>query len=371
MSSSTSSSNWRFRVVVMVVGVLVLVEVGARVTEPWISLDVRHIAEIPQIVDELDRAVGRQILFFGNSLTRRGVDLDVIADVLGPEVVPRDGVAAFYPDDTTMLDWLYLYEHVVSRPNHDPDVVILGFALTHLEDTSLRAAQTYRLGRHFTSWASLPDLFEQDITRGDDRIDIVVSKLSRAYANRDRISRRVLDLLPSYRASADWINDRRERRAGSDGGPYRPTYRRLDRFVQHAKQRGTTVILVAMPLRAPYALDPGFQQYVEDFKITFIDAREVPGLNVTHYLDSMHLGPEGARIFSAYLGWRLTDAGVMSWAAPSASSMTTLGPPNAPSDTRVRAWSRWPELPAAVADDGAHPGGPPRRADEDRTLQRE
>src|SRR5690606_4250107 len=125
MRSSTSSSKpperrgprLDRRVLLLVFAALLVVELGVRVIEPRLSLDIRHIQAIPDIVSDVHESAGPSVVFFGNSLTRAGVDLGVMASGLAPAGVERGGVAAVYPDDTTILDWIYVYEHYLARPD--------------------------------------------------------------------------------------------------------------------------------------------------------------------------------------------------------------------------------------------------------------
>lgn len=290
-----------------VLAALVVVELGVRVIEPRLSLDIRHIEAIPDTVSEVHESTGPSVLFFGNSLTRAGVDLDIMASGLAPAGVERDGVAAVYPDDTTILDWIYVYEHYLARPNREPDLLVLGFAAWHLQDSDVRSTQALRLGRHFTSWASLGTLFSQDAHRSEDRLNVLLAKTSRTFANRERISRRVLAALPGYQASADRINDVLQRAAENDDA-VAPSYRQLERFLRNAGAGGTRVVVVAMPTRSSYDLDPRLPNVIEANGAVFVDARDVPGLEPAHFRDALHLDEAGAAIYSAYVAPLLLDA---------------------------------------------------------------
>lgn len=289
-----------------VLAALLLVEVGVRLVEPRLSLDIQHIEDIPRIAADLDESAGPTLLFFGNSLTREGVDLGVVADGMASVGVGADGIAAIYPDDTTILDWVYVYDRFLARANHAPDVLVLGFALGHLEDADVRPTQTYRLGRHFTTWGSLRELFANDVRRSEDRLDVVLAKLSRAFANRERISRRVLAALPGYAASADRINAALQEAADVPRAQApTPTYTMLTRFLRNAAEHGTRVVVVAMPIRSPYGLDARLPEVVAANGATFLDARQVPGLEPSSFRDGLHLTEQGAELYSAYLASRL------------------------------------------------------------------
>src|SRR5690606_3757118 len=154
MRSSTSSSSvddvnvaakaprtgGGWRTALLVVGALVLVEVAVGAVETRLSVDNRHIGEIGSIVAGLEAAGSEDgattVLFLGNSLTRRGVDLDTFERALASAGVANGAAAAVYPDDTSVLDWLYLYESAIVAEDAVPDVVVIGFGMWHLEDRS-------------------------------------------------------------------------------------------------------------------------------------------------------------------------------------------------------------------------------------------
>src|SRR5690606_31684789 len=66
------------RVPAFVLAALLLVEVGVRAVEERLSIDVRHINRMDEIVTALVAAPGPSVLFVGNSLTREGVDLELM-----------------------------------------------------------------------------------------------------------------------------------------------------------------------------------------------------------------------------------------------------------------------------------------------------
>lgn len=323
MSSSTSSSDparrrtafrgWRaagLLVLVPLALMLVALELGMRFVEPTLSLDIRHIQQVPAIATSMRGAGEPRILFLGNSLTRNGVDLDLLGAGLEVTGTSRPSLHAIYPDDTTVLDWLYILESSIVRAGAAPEMIVIGFANHHLVDTPVRPVQTYRLGRYFTDWQDLPRLFRYDVTDLDDRVSVVLSKLSAAFANRERLSARVLDLLPGHRASARHVNDvlgggTQGAENGGDSDLHAtatvPTYDRMTRLVQLANSAGSRLLFVAMPVRDEYELPGGLVEAVVGAGGQLIDLRDVEGLTREHFLDSLHLSPNGAEIYSAAL----------------------------------------------------------------------
>ena len=318
MSSSTSSSEpvrsdagepgrragqaWRTWLLVLVV--LVFIEGGVRAIEDRLSVDIQHIRSIHDIADSLDdegeTTGARTVLFLGNSLTRRGLDQVVFEKTLESEGVDDLAFAEVYPDDTAVLDWLYLYGKEIA-PAGTPDFVVIDFGFWHLEDRSPWRAQTYRLGRHFVSWSALPRLFRDDVTSLADRANVALSKVSATFANRERVARRALSFLPYYEVSAQQINDLAspDDAGGADAAP--ESYDRLTRLIRTVEDSGAELVLVAMPTREGYDLDSRIAEIAAANGAVLVDARTVPNLGEEDFADPIHLDPDtGAALYSEH-----------------------------------------------------------------------
>lgn len=297
--SGQPSTWWRIlRTPAFVLGALLLIEMGIRLTEERLSLDIRHIRRMEGIVAELDASTSPRVLFIGNSLTRHGADLDLMKEVLAANGVEELSVAAIHPDDTMVLDWLYLYDRYVIEQDAVPDVVVIGFAAWQLDDRPVTRAQSYRLGRYFVSDRMLGDLVGNELSSLTERMNVLLARYSAAFAARERISRRVLSLLPSYEDSAQRVNDML--RDANEDERARMTFERLARLVAVVEGSGAELVLVAMPIRSGYDLDPEIVRTVEAGGAHLIDLRRIPGLTADMFLDGLHLLPEGAELYSRH-----------------------------------------------------------------------
>lgn len=302
--SGQPSTWWRIlRTPAFVLGALLLIEMGIRLTEERLSLDIRHIRRMEGIVAELDASTSPRVLFIGNSLTRHGADLDLMKEVLAANGVEELSVAAIHPDDTMVLDWLYLYDRYVVENDAVPDAVVVGFGIWHLEDRPISRAQAYRLGRHFASDRMLGQLLGTDLTTLTDRMNVLLARYSAAFANRERVSRRVLALLPGYEESAQRVNDLL--REPEEAQASAPTYGRLERFVREVVGSGAELVLAAMPTRAGYDLDPELVRVAEAAGARVLDLRDVPGLTAAMFADPLHLDDGGAELFSRHAAQEL------------------------------------------------------------------
>jgi len=293
---------------------LLAVEGGMRVLEPRLSMDVRHIRVIPQVVSTLAAAPGEHLLFLGNSMTRRGVDLDVLEPALAARGVAEDtfSVGLIYPDASNVLDWHYVYRRYLSAPGAAPDVMVVGFAAEGLEDVPPDPQQVRRVARHHTSLADVPEVFAHDFTTIAQRGEFLISKAFVSFAHRERVRVRVFDwLIPFYEETERDINRAQGLAAQSLAPALAPAqapgarYTHLKRFLDSVDTAAVEVIFVAMPLRDPYPLDPGLAEVLEAEGAELLDLRSVPGLSDAAFADALHLAPEGAVLYSRALARKL------------------------------------------------------------------
>ena len=194
MSLFTSNFKQEAAALSFVALALLTCELGLRASIQRASIDVRHIRAIPKIVAGLAGARHPTFLFLGNSLTRSGVIPEVLAGTRAAGGFGKAHVALIHPDDTTISDWLYLYERFVRSKGAAPDVLLIGFAKDHLSDS--HALHVDRLGGYFGGLGALPEAFSYDVPDLNGRVSYLLSSLSCAYANRDRVRTQVFASLP-------------------------------------------------------------------------------------------------------------------------------------------------------------------------------
>jgi hypothetical protein len=310
MSLSTSSFSIEARVVALVLLVLLGCELVVRTREQYLSLDLKHIGQIPAISQNMTEGPGLRVLFIGNSMTRYGVDASTFEREMQAQGIGPLRVEKVFPDATGLPDWYYAFKHYFVDAGHLPDVLIVGFAARDLQDDY--AVEPTRLARYYSSSRDIPELFSRDVLDFDGRVEFLLSSLSSSFANRSRVRTRVMDaLVPYYRDTAQQLNRDMKTGRAANAAPTPHTYRRLERLMQLAGQKGVRVIFVAMPLRDAYTLDPLVRKTIEDGGMAFVDCREVAGLGRESYIDEMHLKPEGAAVYSRFLARQL--AGGFPW----------------------------------------------------------
>ena len=303
MSLFTSDFRSEGRVLLSVVIIAAFAEGGLRLGLGRLASDVKHIRTIPRIAERLARAQGPRVLFVGNSLTRAGIHLDVVARELSCR--PPIAFERVHPDDSMVLDWYYLFRNDFGG-RLAPDYVVVDFMRGQLRNSAPVHAD--RIASAFGGWSNAPEMLTVDLDGLGDRIEYVLSCALRLFSERERVRSRVLAAaVPDYRDAAQRLNEAtRLDRARS--APKEPeTYSRLRRLLQLFREQHVHAVFVAMPIRDHYDLDSRVQDLIRQNGADFIDMRQAPGLTATDFPDGSHLSLKGADVYSAALGRRLRE----------------------------------------------------------------
>lgn len=300
MSSSIFSSKSELTVIGVVLAVVLCCEVAVRSFSERLSIDIGHIHQIPTIVQRLRNAAPVRVLFLGNSLTRDGVDNQIIKQGAQPSADVSLSIEGIYPDDTTICDWYYIYQTYLSKPQVVPEHVVLGFVLKQLEDGA--PLHMGRLGGYFAKWSGIKEAFEKDIPGVGDRIHFTLSTVSSLFANQERIRERLLDLLvPQYRSSAQVLNRTVRQLSEQQGPKTASSYDRLRRFIRMVHHSGSKLIFVAMPLPNPYPIAAALEAVIREEGATLVDMRTAAALPLDAFPDRYHLSDKGAKLYSTAL----------------------------------------------------------------------
>lgn len=293
------------KVLLVVLVVLLGCEFLIRVSEPALSLDVKHIRQIPAISQSIAESKGTRVLFLGNSQVRLNVDAAIVEREMGAQGINPLHIEKVFPDATGLADWYYAFKHYFVDAGRTPDVLILCYADNDLRDD--HGADPTRLAHYYSSARDIPEIFGEDIKSFDARAEFLLSDLSYSFANRTRIRTRALNLLiPDYQESAQLIN-RSMKSTEKSAAPSRPTYHRLERLIAMAQQHGVRLIVIAMPQPNVYPLDSQVQSTLDAAGMAFVDCRRVEGISAASFVDEMHMSSNGAAIYSHFLARQLAQ----------------------------------------------------------------
>lgn len=320
------------KVLAMVAGVLLLVELVLQYCEPALSIDIRHLRAFAAITAELRPAEAHprhsplsagsaitltsaavaadpvppavsplQILFLGNSTTRHGLDRTAFQQSFWAAFGGEPHLLALHPDNSRISEWSYAYRNFVAERQRAPQVLVIAFVKEQLRDAPSKTPE--RIARFYgCSWDDLPRLAAEDVRGVEGWADFLLARYSATYANRERVERRILGrLIPHYEATSNLINDRTQPAAFA-GQQAPATYRRLAELTELARQQAVPVILVAWPTRDSYELEPSLLSWCEQHQVPLIDCRQLPDITPEMIPDGLHLDAAGAEICSRFLG---------------------------------------------------------------------
>lgn len=274
-----------------------------RMVRGYLSKDLVHIESISGAIDRLVDSNGARVVFLGNSLVREGIVKDQLVGHLS-ETTPVS-VAQVYPDATNIGDWLEIYRHHVTEPRNGHEVLIVGFAEDHLTDAS--PVHVRQLAQNYTTWNAAMRLFKEESLSFDSRAEFLLARYSTAFANAERVHRRVLErIIPYYRVSAARMNETNPGQRTAEAP--RPTYRRLKELIRLTNESNVRMVVVAFPVGSHYELDAGLPGLLKQSGVTFVDAREFEGITPDMFPDGYHMNDAAAMIFSVQLAARLQAA---------------------------------------------------------------
>lgn len=288
----------KFRVLTILVVMFLLLESSIRLGSQLLSIDDAHIKSVPDLISELAECKSPRILFIGNSLTREGVDLKELKKELDIAGLHDANIAAVFPDDTTPIHWQYIVKNHVLVQATKPDYIFMGVAGYNLVDTAPLGLR--KLGCSWCKVADFPELIRDEELTFDEIGEIFTSWISWTFAKQDRIKKYILDLIiPNFRDAFRRLSDMAT--ISNDLSASDPTYEKIIRYDQFYHSNSLEVHYLGMPIQRGWTIHPKLQQVIDEGEIKFIDMRDLPDLGETHFKDSIHLTPEGARIFSKHL----------------------------------------------------------------------
>ena len=284
-----------------------VVDLAVRAAEPRLSGDIANTMAFPERVAELSAAPGKRVAAIGNSLIGDGLDTDVfMAGWLGKN--PANGHAIkMVPDGSGIWDWHCVVHHRLAEMPEGPDLVLIGFGWNQLADQNplsfTRAFNTLCPAAAMRDFRALSGRIGVN-----EWLQMFAVKTSKLYAQRQTIRHRVLqNIVPDYRRMTRQMNAR----AGDEGaaevpaGPIELSYKALNVMIDRLSGAGAEVVLVAMPVMDPYAIDHGICAVIEGTPHSLLDMRFAVPSRDDLYRDNLHLNEAGARLFSETLAAQL------------------------------------------------------------------
>ena len=307
------------RLLALLLGVVLALEVGVRVTyTPPSALLTRLNA-----YDAATHDARPQIWILGTCLPEQIVQPEILSSALGGQYQVWSLAAAA----TTPREWLLLLRH---RAPRDPPLaaVVLPFGQRDLtNEMSPWESQVMALA----TWSDLPDLVRWACPDTACALEMTLRKASAAYRDRGYLANafwQTLDTrppIPGSMLSPGAVDPTDRVGTPLPGGPdMRPTgpsaaaptdVGYLRELLRTARDLGVPLWFHALPTRASLLQssakgDPAYRRLLEttlqEGGAQLLDSGAIPGLTAEHFLDDVHLTPEGSSILTRYLGETLS-----------------------------------------------------------------
>jgi hypothetical protein len=290
---------WRapFGKVLILIGLgIVVSDLTLRAIETRLSGNLAHVAEIPELIDAAAATQRPALLLLGNSLTYNGIAPDALR-----AVYTRGPVTKITPDGTNYWDWQCILEHqVLSREDLKIDTLVLGYAWHLLSDQT--KPEPSSLGALFCRATDVLAPRSIGLTSIGDISEFLLAGSLRPYALRETLRNRGLALLiPDYARLTQLANVNEEAAKQASGPKKVFTYAYFTALAEKLKARGTTIVIIAMPVRSEYEIDEELKALAARGLIVLLDYRVTPGIEARAFKDEMHLTAEGQAVLSERL----------------------------------------------------------------------
>ena len=290
------------RVVLTVIVLLLVTEVLCRLFETRLSADVRHLRELPDVARRLAAAPdeAEKILIVGNSLAREGIDLPLLEEKLnGQDSRGTVTVAGFFPDGTSVSEWLWGYRRYFSAEQAIPDRVVIVTGRTHLQGGAINPE---RLGAFHIGDDDLVDaLASMELEK---RPRVLLARYSGLFTNRDRLRPLVgYRMLPGYESAMAKIvtieNQEALAAVDENARPAKPV--EFERLLTTMSEQGVDTAVITVPLPEDYVLEESLVKLIEEKGARFFDLSALPGRNADDFPDGYHLGKRGQKLLTERL----------------------------------------------------------------------
>ncbi len=280
-----------------------------RSAEARLSGDVANKQRFLEVMRQTSANPGQPLLAaVGSSLIDRGIDSVVLTAALTP-AGDTPLVVKLAPDNSTIWDWTCVVEtHLISR-TPPADRVIIGFAWDQLSDVA-----TLNLRRNFNNLCPPAKLayFSQfsPSVETETWLDVAAVTTSKLFTHREPIRQKIFSrIIPHYEAETQQLNERNNARqtapvASNTAGATAVHYRAAAALLGELGGVGTSAVLVAMPVQAPYQIDRAICDILGPNDL-FLDLRTAVPPDPALYRDAIHLNDEGARRLSTVLAAQL------------------------------------------------------------------
>lgn len=252
-----------------------------------------------------------KLLFLGNSLIHSGFDRTAFIDELKSMKLQSPYVSNVYIMSSRVCEWYYMLRNYFIPNQAKPDALVFWFSLDHLLD---QAGPQKQVLPNICDFTDLPRILAgADTFNFDDRMELTLCFLSMGYRFREEFRHDLFNrLIHDYKNNMDKLYGRTvaapAKSSAPAAAPAKPHYQRLERMLATIKSLQIPALFVAMPLkRSSYPVDFEVIRMIQNAGFGFMDCRQVAGISQDWFRDDLHLGKNGAALFSRYFAKQLME----------------------------------------------------------------
>ncbi len=292
------------KIIIFILFVIITCELIIRGTGAELSGNIAHIETFSKTAQKISDNKNETVLFLGNSLVGNALNTDVFSESVSKLGLTNTNAYKFVPDATVIWDWYCIVKNEFTGSDKYPDVIINGFAWWQLSDQE--RPEPGRLGGYFCEVSDIADLYSSGMNKDEDIIKYLISSGSYFFTNRDLIKKRFLEkVIFAYQTSVQKINEKENYR--NNTAINTKTYSLLTKYISFLKDKGVKIVFISMPVKDDYGVDNELISTLDEYGAQYLDYRHMNGITSDLFIDPIHLGSEGSRIFTSKLAEEYSD----------------------------------------------------------------
>ena len=269
-------------------------EVLLSIYEDSLSKDINHSKSFESISNN-----NNNILIIGNSLTRKGVDHQLFESYINDEIITEGGVGYVYPDDTSIIEWYYIFYRYFSQSKIYPKQLYIIFARNQLATAKIEFEEIQRIS-NYNQFHSLMNVIVEEELSLPQSIDLYLTKIFRIYAYRERIKKRILDIIPNYRITIRKFNSKSVAKIKPEKN--KNNYYHLNKIIQLIEELSIKTTFCAIPLPKSYKLDGELIKIIDSsYYCELANFQNSFDFTNNEFIDGYHLNQNGSQKFTNIL----------------------------------------------------------------------
>ncbi len=235
-------------------------------------------------------------MVIGNSLTREGIDGQLIKRGIDNRIISKKAIGYIYPDDTSIIEWYYIFHSYCAQSKIYPKNIFVIYAEDQLVSREIQFEEIQRISK-YTQFKSLFNVIVNEGLSLSQSIDLYLSKVFRFYSNRERINKRILDIIPNYRSTFRKLNQKSKPKEIKTEN--KKEYYHLNKLITLINNFKIQTTFIAIPISKSYDIDPRLKRIINNSQYCeLVNFQNTKKFTENDFLDGYHLNQDGASKFT-------------------------------------------------------------------------